>query len=301
MSIKNGSWTFEKPSNYHLDSALHCLSLAQNDCSREDLENGGRRKLFWLDGNLCRLTIQSLDTRIDVKVESRGECPAELSQAHMRALLALDDRSQLTLTSDDPLQRLPSKVKKTRFGRVFWLFEPLLQVILHQRVSGSEASKNWLQLCKKFGVKWGNIVAPPSPRKLHSLTPAEFASCGIEQKRMLPIKEAATRFRGILNPEDSLIELGEKIENCRGLGAWTSGYVRGHFFGDTDAVPLDDYHLPNLVNHYFRGRRTGTDDDMLELLEPYHGERFRVLMWLLKSGLGPPRRGPRLPHGSMLS
>jgi hypothetical protein len=41
------------------------------------------------------------------------------------------------------------------------------------------------------------------------------------------------------------------------------------------------------------GERTGTDERMLELLEPYRGHRGRVLRLLTVAAVGPPRRGAR--------
>jgi hypothetical protein len=43
------------------------------------------------------------------------------------------------------------------------------------------------------------------------------------------------------------------------------------------------------------GEPRGTDEHMLELLEPYRGQRGRVLRLLELAGAGAPRRGPRMP------
>ena len=64
--------------------------------------------------------------------------------------------------------------------------------------------------------------------------------------------------------------------------------------GDSDAVSVGDYHLPNLVSWALAGEPRGNDDRMLELLEPYRGHRGRVVR-LLEKGIGhAPRYGPRL-------
>jgi len=44
----------------------------------------------------------------------------------------------------------------------------------------------------------------------------------------------------------------------------------------------------------FTGRPRGTDEQMLELLEPYAGHRGRVLRLLLAGGVSAPRFGPRM-------
>ncbi len=63
--------------------------------------------------------------------------------------------------------------------------------------------------------------------------------------------------------------------------------------GDPDAVATGDYHFPNVVAHALTGEARADDERMLELLEPYRGQRGRVL-WALVSIAGPaPKFGPR--------
>ncbi len=269
--------------------------MAGKDPTRLRLPNGGVRKICWIGEQLCRLTIGANKEKIVVSIEG-----ATLEVAEIRALLALDDQPDLSLSPDDPLKQLPTRVRRFRLGRVPWVYEAVVQTTLHQRVSGSEAGHNWNRLCRRYGECWDGLFAVPTPRRLLALSPAEFAACGIEQKRMVPIKEAALRVQSYLPLETSPEEIGQTILTCRGVGVWTEQYVRGHFLADADAVPLGDYALPKTVSYFFEKNPKGTDDDMLRLLEPYRGQRFRILNWLEWADAGPPRRGPRLPHGSML-
>ena len=64
-------------------------------------------------------------------------------------------------------------------------------------------------------------------------------------------------------------------------------------------MSIGDYHLPNLVAWAFAGKRKGTDELMLELLEPFRGQRGRVIRLLEVAGVGPPRRGPRFEGRSI--
>ena len=63
-------------------------------------------------------------------------------------------------------------------------------------------------------------------------------------------------------------------------------------FGDPDAVIVGDYHLPNIVAFNLAGEPRATDERMLELLEPYRGQRGRVVQLLGLGGRHAPRRGP---------
>jgi 3-methyladenine DNA glycosylase/8-oxoguanine DNA glycosylase len=65
-------------------------------------------------------------------------------------------------------------------------------------------------------------------------------------------------------------------------------------FGDSDAISIGDYHVPSLVAWALAGERKADDARMLELLEPYRGQRGRVQRLLEVSGIFPERRGPRM-------
>jgi 3-methyladenine DNA glycosylase/8-oxoguanine DNA glycosylase len=69
--------------------------------------------------------------------------------------------------------------------------------------------------------------------------------------------------------------------------------VAAEAFGDPDAVPIGDFHVKNVVAHALQGNPRGTDDEMLETLRPYAGQRGRVIMWLGLAGISAPKFGPR--------
>ena len=78
-----------------------------------------------------------------------------------------------------------------------------------------------------------------------------------------------------------------------GVGVWTTGCVLGPAVGDADAVPVGDYHVKNIVAYALAGEARATDERMLELLEPYAGQRGRVVRLLKSNGHGAPKFGPR--------
>ena len=89
-------------------------------------------------------------------------------------------------------------------------------------------------------------------------------------------------------------EAAARLRALPGIGAWTAAEVVGVSHGDPDAVPVGDYHHPHMVAFALAGEERATDERMLELLEPYRGHRNRVLRLLLLSGIGPPRKAPRM-------
>jgi hypothetical protein len=53
------------------------------------------------------------------------------------------------------------------------------------------------------------------------------------------------------------------------------------------------------VSWALAGEPRGTDERMLELLEPYRGQRARAIRLLETSGIGAPRYGPRMAPRSI--
>ena len=92
-----------------------------------------------------------------------------------------------------------------------------------------------------------------------------------------------------MSPGDARI----RLRAVRGIGPWTSETVMGVAYGDRDAVPTGDLNLPSMVTWVLAGRPRGTDQEMLELLEPYRPYRRRAVLLVKRSGIKPPKYGPR--------
>jgi len=79
----------------------------------------------------------------------------------------------------------------------------------------------------------------------------------------------------------------------RGVGPWTAAQVVRVALGDADAVAVGDFHLPHVVCWALAGEARGSDERMLELLEPYRGHRGRVQLLLVAAGVRAPAFGPK--------
>ena len=84
------------------------------------------------------------------------------------------------------------------------------------------------------------------------------------------------------------------LARVRGIGPWTVAEVTRVAYGDPDALSVGDYHIPGLVAWALAGEPKADDARMLEMLEPYRGQRGRVQRLLEESGMYPPKRGPRM-------
>ncbi|PZF81764.1 DNA-3-methyladenine glycosylase family protein [Jiangella anatolica] len=197
----------------------------------------------------------------------------------------------------EALRRFPG----TLIGRTGLAVEALVPAILEQKVTGVEAYRGWLRLLRKYGEP-----APgPAPERMRVVPPAgvwaripswEYHRAGVGPQRARTIVTAG-RHVARLEEIASLgtAEADRRLRAVPGIGVWTSAEVRQRVLGDPDALSVGDYGLPHVVAYALTGERRGSDELMLELLEPYRGHRHRACVLLLRGGPMPPRRGPRAP------
>ena len=78
--------------------------------------------------------------------------------------------------------------------------------------------------------------------------------------------------------------------HCPGWGRGPPPRSRVRALGDPDAVSVGDFHLKNLVSWALAREPRGTDERMLELLEPYAGQRAHVVRCWSSAASGHPLR-----------
>jgi hypothetical protein len=108
---------------------------------------------------------------------------------------------------------------------------------------------------------------------------------GFEGQRGRTLRAAARAAR----PVDSAFGLDAAaargiLASVGGCGPWTVEITMGFVLGDPDAVPVGDLHLPHEVGWALAAEPRADDARMLELLEPFRGNRFRLLRLLLAAG-----------------
>lgn len=176
------------------------------------------------------------------------------------------------------------------------LYAELLPIIIEQRITGGEARRQWAALCHELGEPAPGphgLLLPPRPDRLAGRPAWWFHPLGIEAKRartLVEIGRIADRLWAWARlPVDELADL---LGRVRGVGPWTIGSVLGPVCGDDDAVPVGDYHIPNMVAFNLAGEPRADDTRMLALLEPFRGQRGRVIRLLGVAGRRAPAFGP---------
>lgn len=185
-----------------------------------------------------------------------------------------------------------------RLGASRTLYHELLPTILAQRVTAGEALSQWSHLAHKLGgVAPGpnsQLRLPPAPSALLAQPSWWWHRLGVEMKRVGALRQICTHYGKLHDWSSQPPDVAaEKLKLITGIGQWTIGTVLSTALGDPDAVAIGDYHLKNVIVHALTGRARGTDEEMIELLAPYVGQRGRVVRLLLLAGHDAPKFGHR--------
>lgn len=220
---------------------------------------------------------------------------------------ALDRAPALAGLGDDPAALRPQhpavaearrRAPGLRLTRGTAVFEALVWFVLAQKVVGLDARRSYRDLVRRLGEPAPGplgLLLPPTAERVASTPYWVFHECNVDRRRAGVIIDAARRATSL----DALAavaapEARRRLQSLPGVGPWTAAKVTAVSHGDPDAVPFGDYHIPNVVAYALAGEPRADDARMLELLEPYVGQRGRVIGLLMSAGRGAPRYGPKL-------
>jgi 3-methyladenine DNA glycosylase/8-oxoguanine DNA glycosylase len=187
-----------------------------------------------------------------------------------------------------------------RFGSTGLVFDSLITMVCAQKVTGEEAAAASRGLRRRFSEPAPGprrLLLPPDPDRLAATPYHEFHEAHLERRRAEVIRAVSRHARTI----DDLagvpaVVAGERLGSYEGIGPWTVAKTLELSHGDPDQVAVGDFHFKNIVTHHLTGRDRGTDEEMVELLEPYRPHRGRVIRLLHLLGHAPafgPRMRPR--------
>jgi 3-methyladenine DNA glycosylase/8-oxoguanine DNA glycosylase len=212
-------------------------------------------------------------------------------------LLGLDDDPSSFSPPPGAIRELARVSRGLHLGSTGRVVEALVPAVLGQRVTSQGAKRSYHSLVRALGEPAPGppgLRVPPSPERLATLDYEEFHRHGIERSRAVIVREVARRAKRI--EEIVMMDRAEaygRLQAIRGIGPWTAGHVMGVAWGDRDAVPVGDFHLPNSVSWLLAGEPRADDARMLELLEPYRPHRRRVVVLIKRGHVGAPKYGPK--------
>ena len=238
-------------------------------------------------------------TQGDIVVETYGPGGAWLQQQAGRMVGAADTDEHGLEASDHPVVAAAARANRhLRIGASGNLYHELLPTIIEQRITIGEAHRQWKRLCFELSEAapgpFTRLLLPPDPAVLALRPSWWFHPLGIERKRAEPLINVARHASKFWSwSARGTDEAAAKLRLIPGVGQWTIGSVLGPALGDPNAVAVGDFHLKNMIAHNLAGEARGTDERMLELLEPYVGQRGRVVRYVARHGSAAPKFGPK--------
>lgn len=222
----------------------------------------------------------------------------EWLMARVPEMLGLYDDPDSLVTDHPLVADLGRRHRGARFGATGLVFEALMGAIVTQQVAGKEAKRSLRGLSVRFSDPApgpASLRLPPDPQRLAAAPYWDYHAIGIEKRRAdilrrtAAVHERIERLAGV-----SSVDTQNWLRLQRGVGAWTAAETVAVSHGDPDAVSVGDYHLKNVVAWHLTGRPRGTDEEMLELLDPFRPHRGRVIRLLETLGHAP-KFGARMP------
>jgi 3-methyladenine DNA glycosylase/8-oxoguanine DNA glycosylase len=242
-------------------------------------------------------TVALLQSGDRVEAEAWGPGAERLLEAVPGLIGAEDDRAAFDARHHPLVAELDRRHRGIRIGRTGAVLEALVPAILEQKVTGTEAWRGLRGLVRGWGEPAPGpfgLRLLPEPAAIAAIPYHAFHPIGVERRRadlVRRVADRAIRFEEVLGLSREAAYA--RLTALPGNGPWTAAEVMLRAAGDPDAVSVGDFHLPNLVAFTLAGELRGTDERMLELLEPWRGQRARVIRLLETSGLRPPAFGPR--------
>ncbi|MGY0067784.1 DNA-3-methyladenine glycosylase family protein [Streptomyces sp. QTS137] len=223
----------------------------------------------------------------------------------------LDRLPDLLGAADDPAAFVPRhrllaltrhRRPGLRLARTGLVLESLIPSVLEQKVTTGEAYRAWRLLVHKYGEPAPGpaperMAVMPSPRTWALIPSWDWHRAGVDDKRASAVLRAV-RVAARLEEAAGMAPAAARgrLELVPGIGPWTSAETVQRSHGAPDEVTTGDLHLPGIVGWALAGNRDADDAAMLELLEPYAGQRHRAARLILLSGRTPARRAPKMPR-----
>ena len=283
----------DRPTTYSLYNTMRFLRIGHRDPTLR-LDERRLQRATRYDTGPATLDVEDTGSALQVTAWGPG---AEEALERAPRLLGLHD----TWPAPDPphplLRRLHRSIGGLRLLDTGQIVHSLVPIVLQQQVTWAEAVACWGNLVRWHGEPAPgplDLTLPLPPEGLRGLGVAEYRRAGVPAKRatvLVSIGRRAKRLEEAAAMDDD--EAYRRLTALNGIGPWTAGCVLGLGLGRPDAVVLGDVHMPNMVAWGLDGVARGTDDEMLERLEPWRGQRFRVVRLMLGAGIQAPRRGPK--------
>jgi 3-methyladenine DNA glycosylase/8-oxoguanine DNA glycosylase len=242
------------------------------------------------------VTVRLERSESNVTVTASGD-GAVWTVSRVPALLGLHDEAP-RVALPRSLRAVERRFVGLHLARVPWIVDKLGAFVLQQRVPFEDAIESYRQLIWAHGETApgpDRVRLAPAPADLLRITDDEWRRFGVDRQRRDALRQVYRYAHRVHETADmDFASARRRLAALRGVGPWTVEMTLGFGFGDPEAVPMGDYHLPDIIAWALAGEPRADDARMVTLLEPYRGQRFRVIRLLRAALIDAPRFGPRL-------
>lgn len=289
------------PLYFDFDVCLEYMNRSPLECLYRTDDKGVTRYLELETGPvLIRLTVgEGLPHRLQV-TQLYGMLPgAEAQEKLARYIVEWFDLDRdlapfYSLAAADPLlQPLAEQHQGLRIVGIPDLFEALCWAILGQQVNLAFAYRLKQQLTAEYGksLEWeGHIYYQfPGPEVFADVSIEELCSLQLTRSKARTVLEVAALIASSALSREELLALPtpqaaeQRLLMIRGIGPWSSQYVRMRCLRDTTAFPTGDVGLQNAVKFLTGMDRKPTPAELLELSAPWRGWEAYATFYLWRA------------------
>lgn len=265
-------------------------------------------RIIWRTARLASGTVLARIEQVgerDVACAAWGDGATQFTDELPSLLGDGDEPSALDCSGHPLLAKLQRAHQWLRMPRSGLVFEALVGAVLEQRVLVQEALAGRRFLYERHGEAPpasprgmpAHLRVAPSPASWLAVPSWDWHRAGVDVHRAAAVRRCAE----VAERLDETITM-DRVEGLRrmravpGVGVWTVAETWQRSHGDPDLVSFGDTHLARFVGYALTGD-SADDDAMHELLEPWRGQRHRVVRLLhLGASLGAVRTAPRVPR-----
>jgi len=284
MDLKATAFVAVEPLNFRRTFSLQNLGSYDPTASLSEFR---LCKTFFSDNGPC--TVEIVAESGGASIHVCGPDSSEVLQL-LSAGFGRDDGYALFDPEHALVSRMHRRFPGLRLLSVPWLFDIACSVVLQQRVRFVDAAKSWRLIANKYGAETHGMSVFPSVSFVASMESWQLEELGVDGKRARTLIVMAREFkRRPLRFDTPFAEARAMLQRIPGIGPWSVDYILGYGLADPDALPVGDLFLPHIVTYAFTGAMRGSDDLMVEILEQFRGQRFRVVRLLAEAGISVPR------------
>jgi len=215
-----------------------------------------------------------------VEVVAWGEGADAAVDSSPNLIGATDDTSAFR-TGTAEVEDLARRFAGVRLPRSGAVADALIAHLVWRTHTPFEAQRARLQLAERWGGRAPGpttLLLPPDPQELAGATHYDLHLAGLNPPVADMVKRIAASARrldalALLPPGDA----HRRLREVAGVDEWVAAKVAIAALGAPDAVPLGDVDLNRLVTSVISGSPTDSDDAFQACLDPWKGQRARVI------------------------